>query len=176
MLMLQFNCTKKVLGTIFVLEHKDTTHFSWTKKNKTEMIYLTSGDQVTGNLLRSVSCVVLCFCHSPAGTSGPSAQWSSLTSASQLFHPTPSFLLDRHRHGTRWGTDQRAVWHLSVYLSQIWFIKHHSALLPFFLCTFRSYAPWLQRFFISSSCPHSAGFWRRRGSRTWPSRAALGIA
>lgn len=58
-----------------------------------------------------------------------------------------------------------------------WFLTHRPALsVPVFPCAFRSYAPWLRHFFISSSCPRSAGFWRRRGSRTWQWQAASGIA
>lgn len=168
--MVQYNFTKKSLGNNFCCWAEGHNKFlmNQKKQNKTEMTHQKPP------AIFQLCCSV--FFHSPAGTSGPSAQWSSLTSAFQLFHPTPSFLLDRRRHGTRWGTDQRAVWHPSVYLSWIWFIKRHSARLPFFLCAFRSYAPWLRRFFISSSCPPSAGFWRRRGSRTWLSRAASGIA
>lgn len=54
--------------------------------------------------------------------------------------------------------------------------KVSSCLFPVFTCCFRSYAPWLLRCFISSSCLHSAGFWQRHGSPTWQWQAASGIA
>lgn len=54
--------------------------------------------------------------------------------------------------------------------------KVSSYLFPVFACCFRSYAPWLLRCFISSSCLHSAGFWQRHGSPTWQWQAASGIA
>lgn len=54
--------------------------------------------------------------------------------------------------------------------------KVSSYLFPVFTCCFRSYAPWLLRCFISSSCLHSAGFWQRHGSPTWQWQAASGIA
>lgn len=54
--------------------------------------------------------------------------------------------------------------------------SHSPGPTPVLPCGFRSYAPWLLRSFTSSSCPHSAGFSRRRGSRTWQWQAASGIA
>lgn len=54
--------------------------------------------------------------------------------------------------------------------------KVSSYLFPVFTCCFRSYAPWLLRCFISSSCLRSAGFWQRHGSPTWQWQAASGIA
>lgn len=63
------------------------------------------------------------------------------------------------------------VWSLRIILC-IYFL----CLVPVSSSCFRSCAPWLLPFFISSSCPRSAGSWPRRGSRTWQWQAASGIA
>lgn len=121
------------------------------------------------------------FCFS-SGISAQNALSSSSTFVSPSSPPMHSYLLDKPRHGTRYGQTSTNKLIKSLIYNKICFLiflfisflHNHPYLLieglflSLYFLALRLFARLWLHFCTSSSCPLSVGFSQRLGSLTWP--------